>query len=492
MSKKRKKDNDIYIEFIGHSNTDVTGSSVLINYKKDKDSRSYILIELGLVQGENTIDKEISANRRMLENLPKDIIGNIEYVLLSHAHADHTCNLPYLNDDNGFKGEILGSEATIEITKDLIKDSVYIHSKNIESLKSKGKKVKPLYTEVQMNQMFKRMRSISIYEKIKLNEAVTIELVNSGHVYGATMIHLWIKKPNNSIKHIVYTGDMGSDYNNEYQPFVQKREQIDKCNLLISEATYNNPNRSFNNKEAKRERKELLEIIKNGLLNNKRILIPIFSFGRCQSVYQWLYEELKNEEWFKPYCIVMDGKLMFDVNNDYLKTLSEKDREYFTQILNWDKLKKNKTYDSTLATLSQRIPGIYLVSSGFMQSGRVVTYLQQFLNCSKDIICCLGHCGGEGSIGYKILDSEQKTVTIDKRVILKRAETHKFSSFSSHIQFDELIKLFKGVNADKIIIHHSSEKDKSEFGQIVREELKQIGKTTKVEVVTKNNNVFIL
>ena len=54
------------------------------------------------------------------------------------------------------------------------------------------------------------------------------------------------------------------------------------------------------------------------------------------------------------------------------------------------------------------------------------------------------------------------------------------------------IKLFKGVNTDKIIIHHSSEKDKSEFGQIVREELKQIGKTTKVEVVTKNNNVFIL
>ena len=83
------------------------------------------------------------------------------------ADSDHTANLPYLNDDNGFKGEILGSEATIEIAKDLIKDSVYIHSKNIEHLKSKGKKVKPLYTEVQMNQMFKRMRAISTYEKIK-------------------------------------------------------------------------------------------------------------------------------------------------------------------------------------------------------------------------------------------------------------------------------------------------------------------------------------
>lgn len=87
MSKRRKKDNDIYVEFIGHSNTDVTGSSVLINYPKNKKDRGYILIELGLVQGENTIDKEISANRRMLENLPKEVVGNIEHVILSHAHC---------------------------------------------------------------------------------------------------------------------------------------------------------------------------------------------------------------------------------------------------------------------------------------------------------------------------------------------------------------------------------------------------------------------
>jgi hypothetical protein len=86
MSKK-KKDKDIIISFVGGSNTDVCGSAILIDYKKNKKEYGTILLELGLIQGQPTFDKDISMNRKMLDGIPKEVVSNIEYVLLGHAHV---------------------------------------------------------------------------------------------------------------------------------------------------------------------------------------------------------------------------------------------------------------------------------------------------------------------------------------------------------------------------------------------------------------------
>jgi Cft2 family RNA processing exonuclease len=104
----------------------------------------------------------------MVENIGKDVIANCEYVLLGHQHIDHLGNLSIFNNDNKFKGRILGSHETIEIGKELIRDSVYIHDKNVEHLKNKGKKIKHLYGEPQMLQMFGNMESVEVNTKIKL------------------------------------------------------------------------------------------------------------------------------------------------------------------------------------------------------------------------------------------------------------------------------------------------------------------------------------
>ena len=99
-----KRKNKIKISFLGHSNEDVTGSAILIEYPKDKKEYGTILLELGLVQGESTFDKDISANRKMLDNFPKELVSRIEYVLLGHSHVDHCGNFAYLNSENGFNG----------------------------------------------------------------------------------------------------------------------------------------------------------------------------------------------------------------------------------------------------------------------------------------------------------------------------------------------------------------------------------------------------
>ena len=489
----KKKNDDIIVSFLGTSNNDVTGSSVLINYAKNKDERGNILLEMGLCQGNSTPEKDIAYNRKMVENFSKELISDIEYVILGHQHIDHIGNTPYLNIENGFKGTIIGTKPVIEIGKKLIEDSVGIHTSNIRKIKeAKGKKIIPLYTERQAHEMFDSMEYREIGVKYELNDRVSFRLINSGHVLGGCMIELWIKKSNNSVKHIVYSSDMGSDYNNDFQYFVNKREQVNKCNLYISEATYNNPDRCFSRKDAIKEREDLKKSIKEDLMNGKRILFSAFSFGRFQNLMCMLYDWFHDEEWFQKFPVALDGVLCHKINNSYLSVLQGEKKEYFSKVCEWNNFKNNTSYDGTLAVLSKRTAGIYISTSGFLTNGRITTYLQHFLGSARDVFYITGYCGVEGSIGYKILSDEQKTVTIDKTVVVKRAEIKQLKTFSSHIQYNELINLYKGLDCQKILIHHSSEKDKEEFGNQVRDELKKIGKSTKVDVVTYKNNQFIL
>ena len=404
------------------------------------------------------------------------------------SRVDHCGNLAYLNSNNGFNGRILGTNQTLEVAKELIEDTLNIHIKNIEKLKSLGRKTRPLYTKQDMFDMFEKMEVVPSYKKITLNEWVTIEFVNAGHCLGSSMIHLWIKKPNQSIFHIIMSGDMGSEQNKLIHPLAEKREQITKCNLFISEATYNKKSRSFNKCDVQKEFEDFKYTIKENLLQGKQILLPVFSFNKVQEFLILFYEWLKDEEWFNEndFPIICDGVLMHKITNVFKRTLCDDKKDYFNEVCNWNKIKVNKTFDGTMAIMSKKEPMIIMASSGFMQQGRVVAYVKQLLGSKKGVILTTGYIGGEGSIGWKIVESPQKTVSIEKQVILKRALVKSYHCFSSHIQYDELESLYKGLQCEKILIHHSSKEDKLNF---VKEMRKNTNK--KIECVTDKNYEFI-
>ena len=404
------------------------------------------------------------------------------------SRVDHCGNLAYLNSNNGFNGRILGTNQTLEVAKELIEDTLNIHIKNIEKLKSLGRKTRPLYTKQDMFDMFEKMEVVPSYKKITLNEWVTIEFVNAGHCLGSSMIHLWIKKPNQSIFHIIMSGDMGSEQNKLIHPLAEKREQITKCNLFISEATYNKKSRSFNKCDVQKEFEDFKYTIKENLLQGKQILLPVFSFNKVQEFLILFYEWLKDEEWFNEndFPIICDGVLMHKITNVFKRTLCDDKKDYFNEVCNWNKIKVNKTFDGTIAIMSKKEPMIIMASSGFMQQWRVVAYVKQLLGSKKGVILTTGYIGGEGSIGWKIAESPQKTVSIEKQVILKRALVKSYHCFSSHIQYDELESLYKGLQCEKILIHHSSKEDKLNF---VNEMRKNTNK--KIECVTDKNYEFI-
>lgn len=489
--KKKKRDDEIIVSCIGNSTTDVTGSCWSISYLKNDGTRGLLIIECGLSQDGNTIEQVYSQNKRMLENIGKDVVKSCEYLILGHAHIDHTGNIPFFNEDNGFKGKVIGSMETIALSKELVKDSVYIHQKNVEYLKSKGKKVKPLYTEPQMYQMFDHMEDIEVGQEIKLNDNVTIKLRNNSHVLGSTNITITITKPNNQKKTIVYSSDLGSKYNMTLSNYLKEQDIIKKCNLFISEATYCDNSRQINFNMAKKEREEMREVIKKALLEGKRILFPTFAFARSQQLLTYFYQWFSQESWFNDIPVIVDGVLVNNISNVYLKVLDGEDKKLFEEVMSWKNLKINRGYDSTIATLSQRTKGIYITSSGFLQNGRITTYLPQFLEDSRDLIIMTGYCGGEGSLGYCLLDETQPTITIDKKVIQKRCKILSYNSFSSHISHNELLELWSQVNCDKILVHHSGD-CKYKMIDEAKEYLSKKNRSTKVIPVNKGANQFVL
>lgn len=493
MGKKRKDENKIYVNFLGESRNDVTGSSVLLNIPRKDGTRYNVLIEMGMAQS-NTIKQDLANNRKMLERFNKDLISSIEHVFINHFHCDHHMNLPFLEASGCFEGDIIMPKDTMPILKHLMVNGTEIHEANVQKLRDLGEKhLKPFYTKQDTYSLFNRFVKTEIGEKIKLNDEIEYQFLNSGHVLGGAMLKLWIRTPNNTVKTLLYSSDMGSDYNNEFQYYVPLRDEIKDVQYFISEATYNKPERSWTRKQAIEERRKLKQDIKNYLCSGKEILFSSFSAGRLQNIIAMLYDFYNEEEWFRDIPVIIDGVLLHKVNNDYLNILQGEDLQHFKRVMNWKNLKQVKDFTGTKTVLSKHEPRIIISTSGFLTNGRIVTYLQSLLDNSKCVFYLTGYCGNEDSLGGQILNPNQKTVTIEKKVILKRAEIKQLRTFSSHIQCDELIKLYKGLHGcRKIIIHHSSEKDKSEFGELVREELRKIDSSTKVEVVTHKNYQFVI
>ena len=360
-------------------------------------------------------------------------------------------------------------------------------------LKSNGKKVRPLYRKSQMYEMFDYMESLPLNKKIDLDDRVSVKLLPNNHCYGSTMIQLWIKKLNGQIISLIYTGDMGSKYNQQINPFNDVRETIPSCSYLISEGTYNNIDKTLNKQIVKDELKRFKDEIKEAVLQQKRILISSFSFNKGQYLPLMVYEMFKDEEWFN-IDMVIDGVLIHKINEIYLNTLEDEDlKQRFQDMLNWKHTKLIKTQDGTNAFLSKKECSIVISTSGFLSQGRIINYLLEYLGSKNCSLFLTGYFGNVDSIGGRICNESQKTVTIEKQTILKRCDIHIFgNAFSGHIQSNELVSDLKNVKCNTLFIHHSEGDGKIKLANKIREEARNCNNTMKVIAVDSDNYQFEL
>ncbi|MBM9579407.1 MBL fold metallo-hydrolase [Leptospira sp. 201903070] len=418
----------VQIHFLGASGT-VTGSKYLIDTGKTK-----ILVDCGLFQGL----KEL----RLLNwsTLPVNA-SEIDWVLLTHGHLDHTGYIPRLVKQ-GFRGKILGSAPTLEIAEIILKDSGKIQEEEADRANrggySKHKPAVPLYDLKEATASLTYLYSCELDHWKDLGEGVRARFQYNGHILGATFIELEIFG-----KLFVFSGDIGRPEDLLlYPPHKPK-----KADYLFIESTYGNRIHPKNPEE------QLIKILNETLERKGTVILPSFAVERAQSLMYLLWK-LKSESKIPDIPMIMDspmGRNVFEVFQTHTKWHKLSPIEC-SQV--WDCFQKTESMKETLQFAEDRSPKIVIAGSGMATGGRVLTYLQNYLEDPNATVLLCGFQAA-GTRGRQLQEGNHE-VKIYGKFYKVKAEVRLVEGLSSHADQEEIIDWLNNLEnkpTETFIVH---------------------------------------
>lgn len=388
-----------------------------------------LLLDAGAFQG---IDAK-AKNSAALPFAPSDI----DYIFLSHAHYDHTGRLPMLCQ-RGFKGEIIATHATKEITFRMMDDSLRIQETEGEEL---------LFSEADV----KRAKSLFVpvdedYPEWQDDDKkIKVRFIPSEHILGSASI--LIEEPIS----LLYTGDIGGGTSSLHSV----PRPPDTCGYLIIESTYGNRQLEKSQSEILSQLKAAAESVRK---NNSRLLIPVFSVDRAEEILYMLRELNIKEKIYLDTPMGIDILNIYSHNKYLLSKISDefikRDSKNLDKIFhpdNFERIRARKNSDE-LAESSESC--IILASSGMLEGGRIRKYLPRFLPDENNILLFSGF-QAEGTLGREILDGKQE-VDVDGTPVKVKADVKKIEGLSAHADKTALlnyIDCFKILPAKVFIVH---------------------------------------
>lgn len=438
------------LTFLGAAKT-VTGSCFLLEVGKTK-----ILVDCGMFQGRS---QEEAMNEQPLPVTPSEI----DYVLLTHAHIDHSGRIPWLYV-NGFKGEVLATKAAIDLCGLLLPDSGYIQEFEVEWKNRKRKRagrkpLEPLYTQLQAQECMKIFKTVAYDETLQLENNITVRYRNSGHMLGSAFIEVWIREDKKETK-LVFTGDMG----NRDIPILKDPVYIQEADYLIMESTYGD--RLHQDKMNKAER--FLDIVLETLDRGGNVIIPSFAVGRTQEIIYEINKTLtfppEKVKKLMNAPVYLDSPLAINATEVYRNNLECYDEEARWYVENGDNpldfpnLHFTRTADESKAI--NRITGgcIIISASGMCEAGRIKHHLKHNLWREKSTILFVGY-QAEGTLGQRILDGAKK-VKIFGDEISVNAQIESIDGYSGHADYMGLLDWVEKFDhkPKRIFLVHGNEK----------------------------------
>ena len=441
------------ITFLGATRT-VTGSNILVETNNKK-----FIMDCGLYQGQQ---KEILLNSDEFLFNPEEI----DFMLLSHAHIDHSGRIPKLYVD-GYRGPVYATKATCDLCGIMLPDSGYIQESEIEWLNRKRKRegkheLPPLYTYDDAVDSLSLFESVEYDEIFQIDQNIKVRFKDAGHMLGSAIIEVWIKEDGKEQK-IVFTGDLG----NNYIPLLREHSIIDETDILIMESTYGN--RLHDRKENKAE--EFLNIVSKTLERGGNVVIPSFAVGRTQEI---LYEIQKTKQTDDPkmkreFDEIMDAKVYVDsplatsATEVFLKNLDCLDEEVQEDIregkkpLDFNGLRFTQSVEESRELNENANQSIIISASGMCEVGRIKHHLKHNLWRKESTILFVGY-QAMGTLGRKIVDGA-KNIKIFGEEITVNAEVDYIEAFSGHADKTGLldfIDTFK-VKPKQIYLVHGDE-----------------------------------
>lgn len=416
------------ITFLGAAKT-VTGSNFLVEAAGKK-----FLVDCGMYQGKVT--QELENSDPFLYD-----VHEIDFMLLTHAHIDHSGRIPKLYND-GYRGAVYATKATCDLCEIMLPDSGHIQEVEIEWKNRKRMReclepLPPLYTAEDAYKCLEIFKRVQYDEIIDIDDNISVRFNDAGHMLGSAIIEVWVTENGKTTK-AVFTGDLG---NNDL-PLLDSPTMISNADYLIMESTYGNRLHMRNDDKAKM----FLDIVSETLDNGGRVIIPSFAVGRTQEI---LYEldKLKeeygqDEEFAKKYRTIMnvpvyvDSPLAISATEVFKKNTELFEDEIQEKIkrgdnpLEFNGLQFTQTAEESKALNEDQRPAIIISASGMCDVGRIKHHLKHNLWNPKSTILFVGY-QAPGTLGRSIVEGAKK-VKIFGEEIAVNARVEYIEGYSGH------------------------------------------------------------
>jgi metallo-beta-lactamase family protein len=414
----------------------VTGSKYLVEAAGPSGASKKLLIDCGLFQGTDDLKER---NWKPLPIDPK----TIDYLVLTHAHLDHTGWLPVLVRD-GYNKTIFANPATIELTGILLKDSGHLQEEETEDAQkhkwSKHPQPQALYTANDIDPVLRLLKPMPRSGGFDLSPEFHFESYDAGHILGSSSLELTITE-NGKKSVVVFSGDVGR-YG---QPILNdpKTPEAKQIDALLCESTYGDREH-----EAGDPLKMLGDIVNRVVKRGGSIVIPAFAIGRTQTFMYYL-KELENLQRIPRMPVYVDSPMALSATDLYLKHKEDHDLEFARDEQNGgDPLSVHEFHLARSVEDSKKIndvktPCIIISASGMVTGGRVLHHLAQRLGDAKNCVI-LGGFQAEGTRG-RALQEGAKSLSLFGRVVPVCAEIVEMGQFSAHAGKSELMRWMTGL-----------------------------------------------
>jgi metallo-beta-lactamase family protein len=434
---------DIRVRFLGGAGS-VTGSKYLVEIDEYK-----VLVDCGLFQGLKDL------RLRNWDKFPIDP-SEIDAVVLTHAHIDHTGYLPALCRD-GYQGDIHCTIPTEDLIHILLIDSAKLQEEEADFAKEKGYSKhadpKPLYTVADAENVFHKIASHPYNESFSLNEQVKIKFSQAGHILGAASVRLIIATDQGE-KHLVFSGDLGPSDN----PLHFAPEPPKQADILFIESTYGGQHLKHENMETKFAR------ILRGCDERKGcLIIPAFSLGRTQLVLYYLW---KLFQLMPSRPVYIDSPMAISVTNLYKKYEGfhrlRRDENFGINLFDapFVHYVKDQAHSNSLNNIKHN--AIIISASGMVTGGRILNHLYHRLPKEQDTVLFSGF-QAEGTRGRTILSGE-KEVRIFGESVPVNAHIESLEGLSAHADHDELMAWATSIGSKPkmtFLVHGEAERSQA-------------------------------
>lgn len=425
------------LKFCGAAGT-TTGSQHLLEINGKR-----ILLDCGLYQGSRKHAYEVNCGFPHFD--PK----SIDMVILSHAHIDHSGNLPNLTK-HGFSGNIYATHATRDLCQIMLADSARIQESDIDWLNKHRQRqglepVEPLYSERDAELCLRQFVTIGYNRPLPLCDGVTVTFIDAGHILGSAQILLDVNDPaDGKKKRFLFSGDVGRGGNEVLRDPVMA-EDVD---FLLMESTYGG-----------REHEappgmgvHFAEILRRAVRRGGKILIPAFAVERTQQVLIVLNELFENGG-IPEIPVYVDSPLAVSAteiyrlhpdsfNEEVYQTLFDRQNpfgfEHLTLVRSVSGSKALNDIDGTAIIIS---------ASGMCEAGRILHHLKNNIGDAKTTVLFVGYCA-ENTLGRRIRDGEKEVSILGGRYKV-RADIQIVDSFSGHADHSELLDYFNRTTGPK-------------------------------------------